>query len=288
MADIGMRLVRFGDRGLERPGILEANGVLRDLSGTVPDWDPSTLSNAVLRQIAALDPASLPFVPGRPRLGVPVAGISKFLAIGLNYADLAQAMGRELPSEPVLFTKAVSCLTGPDDPIVLPRGSTHTDWEVELGVVIGTTARYVEEKDALNHVAGYCLVNDLSEREYQNNRGGTWDKGKGCDTFGPTGPWLVTRDELIDPQDVELWLEVNGVRWQDGHTGTMIFHIAKLVSYLSEFMTLEPGDLIATGTPPGFGASANPPVFLCDGDKVRLGSSKLGIQQHLVTAWRTA
>ena len=283
-----MRLVRFGDRGLERPGILDAGGVMRDLSEIVPDWNPSTLSNAVLRQIAALDPVSLPVVSGRHRLGVTVAGIPKFLAIGLNYADLAQAMGRELPSEPVFFTKAISCLAGPDDPIVLPRGSTHTDWEVELGVVIGTRARYVDETDALSHVAGYCLVNDLSEREYQNNRGGTWDKGKGCDTFGPTGPWLVTRDELNDPQDVDLWLEVNGVRWQDGHTRTMIFPVAKLISYLSEFMTLEPGDLIATGTPPGFGAAAKPPVFLRDSDQVRLGSAKLGTQQHLVEAWRAA
>ena len=283
-----MKLVRFGARGAERPGLIDEGGELRDLSAVIPDWNPRSLSPSALKSVAALDARTLPAVGGSPRLGLPVRGIRKFLAIGLNYTDFAEEMGRPIPKEPVVFTKAVSCLTGPHDEVMLPKGSTHTDWEVELGVVIGQTARYVEKAQALDHVAGYCLVNDLSEREYQNDRGGTWDKGKGCDTFGPVGPWLVTTDELTDPQDVDLWLDVNGVRYQDGHTRTMIFGVAELVAYVSAFITLEPGDLIATGTPPGIGSALKPdPIFLKPGDSMRLGSIKLGVQEHRVQSWRS-
>lgn len=267
--------------------MLAPDGSVRDLSAHLPDLAPPNLDRSKLRCIADLDHSVLPRVCGTPRLGLPVSGITKFLAIGLNYSDFAAATGRPWPSEPVLFTKAISCLTGPNDEIMLPRDSTHTDWEVELGVVIGTRARYVEREHALEHVAGYCLINDLSEREYQNNRGGTWDKGKGCDTFGPVGPWLVTSDEITDPQELDLWLEVNGVRYQDGNTRTMIFPVAELIAYLSAFVTLEPGDLIATGTPPGVGMGLKPqPVYLKAGDRVRLGSSRLGIQEHTVVQWR--
>jgi 2-keto-4-pentenoate hydratase/2-oxohepta-3-ene-1,7-dioic acid hydratase in catechol pathway len=283
-----MKLVRFGAPGYERPGLIDHGGALRDLSSVIGDWDPQNLTPAAVARIAALDARDLPAVPGNPRFGMPVHGIGKFLAIGLNYTDFAEQMGRPIPNEPVIFTKAVSCLAGPQDEVMLPRGSTHTDWEVELGVVIGQTARYVEASHALDHVAGYCLVNDLSEREYQNDRGGTWDKGKGCDTFGPIGPWLATTDELSDPQDVDLWLEVNGVRYQNGHTRTMIFGVAELVAYVSAFITLEPGDLIATGTPPGIGLGLKPdPIFLKAGDLMRLGSTRLGVQEHRVQAWRS-
>jgi 2,4-diketo-3-deoxy-L-fuconate hydrolase len=283
-----MRIVRFGPRGEERPGLIDPNGELRDLSAVIRDWNPQNLSPSALKRVAALEPRSLPAVLGKPRFGIPVHGIGKFLAIGLNYSDFAKQMGRPIPKEPVIFTKVVSCLTGPHDEVMLPKNSTHTDWEVELGVVIGQTARYVERSQALDHVAGYCLVNDVSEREYQNDRGGTWDKGKGCDTFGPAGPWLVTTDELCDPQDVDLWLEVNGVRYQNGHTRTMIFGIAELVAYVSAFITLEPGDLIATGTPPGIGSAMRPdPIFLKPGDSMRLGSTKLGVQEHRVQSWRS-
>jgi 2,4-didehydro-3-deoxy-L-rhamnonate hydrolase len=283
-----MKVVRFGPRGAERPGLIDSDGALRDLSALIRDWDPKNLSPSVLRRIAALDPRTLPAVSEKPRFGVPVHGIGKFLAIGLNYIDFAEQMQRPIPKEPVIFTKVVSCLTGPHDEVMLPKNSTHTDWEVELGVIIGQTARYVERSAALQHVAGYCLVNDISEREYQNDRGGTWDKGKGCDTFGPVGPWLVTTDELCDPQDVDLWLDVNGVRYQNGHTRTMIFGIAELVAYVSAFITLEPGDLIATGTPPGIGSAMKPdPIFLKSGDSMRLGSSKLGVQEHRVQSWRS-
>jgi 2,4-diketo-3-deoxy-L-fuconate hydrolase len=283
-----MKLVRFGTHDQERPGLIDDSGALRDLSAVISDWNPQNLAPSVLKRVAALDARNLPAVPGDPRLGMPVHGIGKFLAIGLNYTDFAEAMGRPIPKEPVIFTKAVSCLAGPQDEVMLPKGSTHTDWEVELGVVIGQTARYVEASRALDHVAGYCLVNDVSEREYQNDRGGTWDKGKGCDTFGPIGPWLVTTDELSDPQDVDLWLEVNGVRYQSGHTRTMIFGIAALVAYVSAFITLEPGDLIATGTPPGIGSAIKPdPIFLKAGDLMRLGSARLGIQEHRVQSWRS-
>jgi 2-keto-4-pentenoate hydratase/2-oxohepta-3-ene-1,7-dioic acid hydratase in catechol pathway len=283
-----MKLVRFGAQGYERPGLIDQGGALRDLSAEISDWDPQNLTPAAVARIAALDARDLPAVPGNPRFGMPVHGIGKFLAIGLNYTDFAEQMGRPIPNEPVIFTKAVSCLAGPQDEVMLPRGSTHTDWEVELGVVIGQTARYVEASHALDHVAGYCLVNDLSEREYQNDRGGTWDKGKGCDTFGPIGPWLATTDELSDPQDVDLWLEVNGVRYQNGHTRTMIFGVAELVAYVSAFITLEPGDLIATGTPPGIGLGLKPdPIFLKAGDLLRLGSARLGVQEHRVQSWRS-
>jgi 2,4-didehydro-3-deoxy-L-rhamnonate hydrolase len=283
-----MKIVRFGPRGAERPGLIDPDGELRDLSGVIRDWDPQNLGPSALKHVAALEPRTLPAVPGNPRFGMPVRGIGKFLAIGLNYTDFAEQMGRPIPKEPVIFTKVVSCLTGPNDEVMLPKSSTHTDWEVELGVVIGQTARYVERPRALEHVAGYCLVNDISEREYQNDRGGTWDKGKGCDTFGPIGPWLVTTDELCDPQDVDLWLDVNGVRYQDGHTRTMIFGIADLVAYVSAFITLEPGDLIATGTPPGIGSALKPePIFLKPGDSMRLGSTKLGVQEHRVQSWRS-
>ena len=282
-----MKLIRFGAPGQEKPGLIATDGTIRDLSGVIPDLAPPQLQRSALARIAALDPMTLPTVRGTPRLGVPVSGVTKFIAIGLNYADHAAESNLPLPTEPVVFTKAISCLTGPADEVMLPRDSTHTDWEVELGVVIGETARYVERDRARDHIAGYCIVDDVSEREYQIHRGGTWDKGKGCDTFGPVGPWLVTPDELGDPQSVDLWLDVNGVRRQVGNTSTMIFPVAELVSYLSAFMTLEPGDIIATGTPPGVGMGIKPsPVYLKAGDVMRLGSSKLGIQEHRVVPWK--
>ena len=282
-----MRIVRHGSVGEESPGIVDANAVVRDLSGVMADWTPRALAREELRRIAALDMTGLPVVDSSVRLGIPVAGIGKFIAIGMNFTDFAADAGRSIPKEPTIFTKAISCLVGPNDAVMLPQGSTHSDWEVELGVVIGATARYVKTQDALQLVAGYCLVNDLSEREFQNDRGGTWDKGKGCDTFGPVGPWLVTLDDIADPQDVDLWLDVNGVRYQNGHTRNMIFPVAELISYVSQFMTLEPGDVLTTGTPAGVGIAQRPnPVYLKPGDVMRLGSSKLGIQQHRVESWR--
>jgi 2,4-didehydro-3-deoxy-L-rhamnonate hydrolase len=282
-----MKLLRYGSLGQERPGLLDDHGTIRDLSGQIPDLAPPHLSPGGLAQLAALDPSKLPIARGDLRLGIPISGSTKFIAIGLNYTDFAAEANRPLPKEPVVFTKAISCLAGPSDEVMLPRGSTHTDWEVELGVVIGTRARYVERSDALDHVAGYCLVNDITEREYQIERGGTWDKGKGCDTFGPVGPWLVTPDELGESQEVDLWLDVNGVRRQSGNTRTMIFPVAEVISYLSEFMTLEPGDILATGTPPGVGMGIKPsPVYLNAGDVMTLGSSKLGTQEHMVVAWK--
>ncbi|MGH7108193.1 MAG: fumarylacetoacetate hydrolase family protein [Acetobacteraceae bacterium] len=282
-----MKLLRYGPTGHEQPGILDANGRIRALAGTLPDLTPQHLSPASLKRLAAIDPASLPVAAGTPRLGVPFAGTRKFIAIGLNYADHAAESNLPIPAEPVVFTKAVSCLQGPDDDVMLPKGSKKTDWEVELGVVIGTTARYVEEREALEHVAGYCVVNDLSEREYQTERGGTWDKGKGCDTFGPVGPWLVTREEVGDVQSLEMWLEVNGERMQTGNTHTMIFPVSRIVSYVSHFMTLEPGDIITTGTPPGVGMGRKPePVYLAAGDTMRLGIAKLGEQRQSVIPWR--
>ena len=281
-----MKIVRFGTRGEERPGLVDGDHIVRDLSGVIPDWTPERLAPAELARIAALNPKNLPAAPGGARLGVPVQGVGKFIAIGLNFTDHAAEAKRAVPAEPVVFTKAISCLAGPDDEVMLPRGSTHTDWEVELGVVIGKTARYVEAGEALAHAAGYCLVNDLSEREFQNDRGGTWDKGKGCDTFGPVGPWLVTADEAGNPQDLDLWLDVNGVRYQNGHTRNMIFPVAELIAYVSCFMTLEPGDILTTGTPAGVGAGLKPPLFLKPGDTMRLGSRKLGTQEHRVAAWR--
>ncbi|HTX04218.1 MAG TPA: fumarylacetoacetate hydrolase family protein [Steroidobacteraceae bacterium] len=282
-----MRLLRYGTAGHEQPGMLDAHGRIRSLAGKIADLDPQHLSPAALARLAAIDPTSLPVAPGKPRLGVPVAATRKFIAIGLNYADHAAESNLPIPTEPVVFTKAVSCLQGPNDDVMIPRNSRKTDWEVELGVIIGTTARYVEERDALEYVAGYSIVNDLSEREYQMERGGSWDKGKGCDTFGPVGPWLVTRDEIADVQSLELWLEVNGQRMQSGNTRTMIFGVAELVSYVSRFMTLEPGDIITTGTPPGVGLGRKPePIFLAPGDTMRLGIEKLGEQRQSVIAWR--
>ncbi len=282
-----MKLLRYGPRGAEKPGLLDAQGQMRDLSGIVGDITPELLSREGLAGLAAIDPSSLPLVPGEPRYGVPLTGVRKFIAVGLNFTDHAHESGMPIPKEPILFTKAVSCLSGPNDDVMLPRDSVKSDWEVELGVVIGETARYVPKAEALNYVAGYVLINDVSEREYQLERGGSWDKGKGCDTFGPVGPWMVTADEVGDPQALGMWLEVNGRRVQNGSSSTMIFGVAELVSYISQFMTLQPGDLITTGTPPGVGMGMKPdPVFLKAGDVMRLGIEKLGQQQQTVVAYR--
>ena len=284
-----MKLLRYGPRGREQPGILDSHGAIRSLAGHLTDIAPEHLAGGQLTRLGMIDPESLPRVPGSPRLGVPFSGTRKFIAIGLNYADHAAESNLSVPAEPVVFTKAVSCLQGPNDPVMIPKGSRKTDWEVELGVVIGATARYIEADAALEYVAGYVVVNDLSEREYQLERGGTWDKGKGCDTFGPVGPWLVTRDEVSDVQSLDLWLEVNGKRMQSGNTRTMIFGVAAIVSYLSRFMTLEPGDIVTTGTPPGVGMGQKPePVYLAPGDTVRLGIEKLGEQRQAVIAWQPA
>ncbi|KQV61487.1 fumarylacetoacetate hydrolase family protein [Duganella sp. Root336D2] len=284
-----MKLLRFGPKGHERPGLLDANGVLRDLSGLLPDLTPDHLGRAALDKLASVDPARLPAIEGAVRLAPVVAGIGKMICVGLNYSDHAAESGMAVPSEPVLFTKSTSAIVGCNDAVVLPRDSAKSDWEVELGVVIGTRARYVEPEDALDHVAGYCVVNDLSEREYQLERGGQWDKGKGCDTFGPVGPWLVTADEVPDPQNLDLWLEVNGKRYQDGNTRTMVFTVAQLVSYISRFMTLNPGDVISTGTPPGVGLGQKPqPVYLRPGDRIVLGIEGLGQQNQTVHAWDPA
>ncbi len=281
-----MKLVRYGHPGQEKPGLIDLAGQLRDLSGIVSDIGPDQLGDAALDTLRQHDFASLPAVEGAPRLGSPLTGTRKFIAIGLNYADHAAESGLPIPAEPVVFMKATSCIQGPNDPVMLPWGSVKTDWEVELGVVIGTRARYVGADEALNHVAGYCTINDISEREYQIERGGTWDKGKGCDTFGPLGPWLVTRDEVSDPQNLGMWLDVNGRRMQTGSTQTMIFSVAKIVSYVSEFMTLEPGDVITTGTPPGVGLGMKPPVYLKAGDEMALGIDGLGEQRQVVVAFQ--
>jgi 2-keto-4-pentenoate hydratase/2-oxohepta-3-ene-1,7-dioic acid hydratase in catechol pathway len=281
-----MKLVRYGRVGKEKPGLIDADGSLRDLSGVIAELGPEQLSPKSLAKLARLKPASLPLVRGKPRLGVPVAQVGKFIGIGLNYSDHAAESGMPIPKEPIIFMKAITSLSGADDPIMLPKGSKKTDWEVELGVVIGSVARSVSEKEALAHVAGYCVVNDVSEREYQLERGPQWDKGKGCDSFGPVGPWLVTRDEVPNPQRLGLWLEVNGERVQSGSTKTMIFSVAKLVSYVSRFMTLMPGDIIATGTPPGVGMGMKPPRFLKRGDEVALGIDGLGQQRQSVVAYR--
>ena len=278
-----MKLVRVGPRGTERPGLIDAQGRVRDLSGVLAELGPQQLSDAALAQLANMDTSALPVVPD-PRFGVPWTGIGKIIAIGLNYADHAAEAGLPPPAEPIIFLKANSALNGPNDAVMLPRGSEKTDWEVELGVVIGKTASDVSREEALSHVAGYCVVNDVSEREFQLERGGTWDKGKGCDTFCPVGPWLVTRDEVPDPQALNLWLEVNGERTQKGNTATMIFGVAHLVSYVSRFMTLHPGDLICTGTPPGVGMGAKPPRYLKAGDTMRLGVDGLGVQAQTVVA----
>ncbi|MBS0281539.1 MAG: fumarylacetoacetate hydrolase family protein [Proteobacteria bacterium] len=280
-----MKLIRWGAKGAEKPGLVDAAGILRDLSGHVSEITPNLLSPEGLARLGAIDPAGLPKIPDGARLGVPLTGISKIVCVGLNYADHAAETGAKIPKEPILFLKAVSSLNGPDDDIVIPRGSVKTDWEVELGVVIGTRASYVSEPDAMDHVAGYCVINDVSEREYQSERGGLWDKGKGCDSFAPIGPWLVTRDEVADPQNLKLWTEVNGVRRQNGSTQTMIFDVRTLVSYISHFMTLMPGDIIATGTPPGVALGMKPPQYLKAGDTLRLSVEGLGEQNNRLVAW---
>jgi len=286
-----MKLVRYGNPGKEKPGLIDADGRLRDLSAVIPDLSGAYLSDAVLAKLRRLKTAALPLVKGRPRLGCPVAGVGKFVAIGLNFADHAAEANMPLPKEPIVFMKATSCIQGANDDVMLPKGSKKTDWEVELGVVIGTQARYVSQKEALNHVAGYCLVNDISEREYQIERGGTWDKGKGCDTFGPIGPWLVTRDDVPNPQKLDMWLDLNGVRMQTGNTKTMVFGVAKLISYVSQFMTLMPGDVITTGTPPGVGMGVKKdgqpaPLYLKRGDVMTLGIAGLGEQCQKVVAFK--
>jgi ureidoglycolate lyase/2,4-diketo-3-deoxy-L-fuconate hydrolase len=275
-----MKLLRFGPRGQERPGLIDAQGRLRDLSAHVPDIAGDALSPAALARLADVDPAGLPLVAGTPRLGPCVGRVGKMICVGLNYSDHAAESNMPVPTEPVLFMKATTAICGPDDDVEIPPGAQKVDWEVELGVVIGTTARYVSKENALEHVAGYCIVNDVSEREYQLERGGTWDKGKGCDTFGPTGPWLVTRDEIPDAQALLMWLEVDGRRFQDGSTRTMIFDVPTLVAYISRFMRLEPGDVISTGTPPGVGLGQKPPLYLRAGQVMRLGIEGLGEQRQ--------
>lgn len=281
-----MKLVRYGRIGHEKPGLIDAEGRLRDLSAIIDDIGPAQLSDKALRKLAKLDPAKLSLVRGKPRFGVPMAQVGKFIAIGLNYSDHAAEAGMPIPTEPIVFMKATTSLSGAHDPIMLPKGSVKTDWEVELGIVIGTKAQYVTEKDALQYVAGYCVVNDVSEREYQLERGSQWDKGKGCDTFGPVGPWLVTRDEVPRPQRLSMWLDVNGQRMQTGNTKTMVFSAAKLVSYVSRFMTLMPGDIITTGTPPGVGMAMKPQRFLHAGDEVTLGIEGLGEQRQIVVHYK--
>jgi 2,4-didehydro-3-deoxy-L-rhamnonate hydrolase len=281
-----MKLARFGNPGAEKPGLVDDQGRLRDLSNVIADLTPANLSRTALQKIAAIAPSTLPLVAGEPRFGVPIAGVGKFIAIGLNYADHAAEANLPLPSEPIVFQKAITSLSGPNDDVFLPKGSKKSDWEVELGIVIGTRASYVERADALAHVAGYCIVNDVSEREYQMERGGTWDKGKGCDTFGPVGPWLVTTDEVPDPQALDVWLDVNGQRMQAGNTRTMIFDRAEIVSYVSRFMTLMPGDIIATGTPPGVGMGKKPAaIYLKPADVMTLGIEGLGTQRQQTREW---
>ena len=276
-----MKLCRYGQKGAEKPGLVDAQGRIRDLSGVIDDVTPATITPEALERLRAVDPETLPLVEGDPRYGVPVAGIGKFIAIGLNYADHAKESGLEPPPEPIFFTKAISCLTGPNDPVMIPKEAQKTDWEVELGVVIGTTCRYIEQADALNHVAGYVLANDVSERAFQKELGSQWDKGKGCDTFGPVGPWLVTPDEVDDCQELDMFLDVNGRRMQTGNTRTMIFPVAECIAYVSRFITLHPGDLLITGTPPGVGEGQKPDkIFLKPGDTMHLGIAKLGEQRQ--------
>ncbi|WP_343619843.1 ureidoglycolate lyase [Ralstonia sp.] len=281
-----MKLLRFGPHGQEKPGLLDATGTLRDLSGIVDDIAGNVLSDASLAKLRDVDPAALPAVSGQPRIGPCVGRVGKFICIGLNYADHAAESGLPVPAEPVVFNKWTSAICGPNDDIEIPRSSVKTDWEVELGVVIGKAAKYIDEANALDYVAGYCIVNDVSEREWQIERGGQWDKGKGFDTFGPLGPWLVTRDEVPDPQALDLWLEVDGHRYQNGNTRTMVFGVAQLVAYLSRCMSLQPGDVISTGTPPGVGLGIKPnPVYLKPGQTMRLGIAGLGEQlQRTVSA----
>ncbi|MGQ8774940.1 fumarylacetoacetate hydrolase family protein [Serratia sp. NA_112.1] len=276
-----MKLLRYGVPGQERPGILDTEGQIRDLSQHIADLSGDALLPATLDQLRALDINQLPKVAGQPRLGACVGHIGKFICIGLNYADHAAETGAAIPSEPVVFSKWTSAVVGPNDRVQIPRDSLKTDWEVELGVIIGQGGRYISEQDAMQHVAGYCVINDVSEREFQIERGGTWDKGKGCDTFGPTGPWLVTADEIADPHSLNLWLEVDGKRYQDGNTRTMIFRIPQIISYLSRFMSLQPGDVISTGTPPGVGMGQKPtPLYLKAGQTMRLGIEGLGEQRQ--------
>ncbi|MBI2745598.1 MAG: fumarylacetoacetate hydrolase family protein [Burkholderiales bacterium] len=281
-----MKLVRYGNPGKEKPGLIDTAGKLRDLSAVVPDIGPAQLTDAVLAKLLKLKTDKLPLVRGKPRMGCPVNGIGKFIAIGLNYSDHAKEAGMAIPKEPIVFTKAISCIQGPDDDVMLPKGSVKGDWEIELGVVIGKQARHVTQKAALDYVAGYCLSNDVSEREFQLERGGQWDKGKGCDTFGPLGPWLVTKDEIENPQRLAMWLDVNGQRMQTGNTRTMIFSVAKIVSHLSEYMTLMPGDVIITGTPPGVGLGMKPQRFLKAGDVMTLGIEGLGTQTQRVVPFK--
>jgi len=277
-----MKLLRYGPAGAEKPGILDDGGALRDLSGIVEDITGATIEANGLERVTATDPSTLPLVEGNPRVGPCVGNIGKFVCIGLNYSDHAKETGMAIPTEPIVFMKTTSSISGPDDDIELIRGSVKTDWEVELGVVIGAHTKYVSEEDALDYVAGYCIVNDVSERQWQLEQGGQWIKGKSGDTYGPIGPWFVTRDEVPDPQNLDLWLEVNDERHQDGNTRTMIFPVSTIISYLSQCMSLQPGDVIATGTPPGVGQGMKPPIYLRAGDRLRLGVEGLGIQQQTV------
>ncbi|HEY0333890.1 MAG TPA: fumarylacetoacetate hydrolase family protein [Stenotrophomonas sp.] len=279
-----MKLLRYGPKGQEKPGLLDAQGQLRDLSAHVDDLAGEALSPASLARLAGLDPTALPVVAGNPRLGACVGRIGKFICIGLNYSDHAAETGATVPPEPVIFNKWTSAVVGPNDDVEIPRGSTKTDWEVELGVVIGKGGRYIDEADAMDHVAGFCVVNDVSEREFQLERHGTWDKGKGCDTFGPTGPWLVTPDEIADPHNLRMWLEVDGHRYQDGSSATMVYRVPFVIAYLSRFMSLQPGDVISTGTPPGVGMGQKPPVYLRPGQVIRLGIEGLGEQRQQVVS----
>jgi 2,4-didehydro-3-deoxy-L-rhamnonate hydrolase len=281
-----MKLVRYGKSGKEKPGLVDGAGRIRDLSDIIADIDADALSPKALARLAKMKPEALPLVRGAPRLGPCVAHVGNFIAVGLNYADHAAETGAAIPKEPILFNKAPSCIVGPNDDVVIPKSSVKTDWEVELAIVIGTRASYVAENESLNYVAGYCVCHDVSEREFQTERSGQWMKGKGCPTFGPLGPWLVTRDEIADVQNLALWLDVNGERMQKGSTTTMIFNVQKLVSYISHFMILEPGDVITTGTPPGVGLGMKPPRFLKAGDNVSLGIEGLGQQAQRIVAWK--
>ncbi|GLQ36412.1 ureidoglycolate lyase [Rhizobium albus] len=281
-----MKLLRVGEKGRERPALLDANGKLRDLTGIVDDVAGATLLPGELQRLREIDPQSLPELPSDLRIGPCVGNVGKFVCVGLNYADHAAESGLDVPKEPVIFMKATSAICGPNDDIIIPRNSRKTDWEVELGVVIGREARYVDEADALDHVAGYCVINDLSEREFQIERSGQWTKGKSADTFGPIGPWLVTADEIEDPQNLSMWLDVDGRRFQDGSTRTMVYGVAHVVSYISQFMSLQPGDIISTGTPPGVGMGVKPePIYLRPGQDMRLGIEKLGEQRQRTVAW---
>lgn len=280
-----MKLLRYGEMGQERPALLDANGQIRDLSGAVDDIAEDTLTSEGLARLEEIDPATLPLVEGEPRIGACVGHVGKLICVGLNYADHAAEAGMDLPPEPILFMKATSSICGPNDDIRIPRGSEKTDWEVELGIVIGKEARYLEPEDAMDHVAGYCVVNDISERAFQIERAGQWVKGKSADTFGPIGPWMVTRDEVADPQDLGLWLSVDGQKYQDGTTRTMVFGVAHLVHYISQFMSLQPGDIIATGTPPGVGMGQTPQTFLRAGQVMELGIEGLGQQRQRTIAW---